>query len=227
MSSNTSSSSATRRRGVGTLPATDDDAAAGEASTGGDSRKPRADAVRNRELLLAAARDAFVSADDDRTVSLEGIARTAGVGIGTLYRHFPSREALVEALYRSELDEVIAAADHLPEDRSALQSLRSWMDHYTRFVTTKHGMSNALRAASASGAIPMGETRARVIAVVARFLASGVTDASIRADVTPDDVTDLLVGLFLASGETKDAVRTARLLDLLVDGLRPPQRAGG
>jgi AcrR family transcriptional regulator len=191
------------------------------ASTTPAEPKLRADAARNRALLLGTARDAFTAADDDRSVSLEGIARAAGVGIGTLYRHFPTREALVEALYRSELDEVVDSADALFDGRTAFQSLRAWMDRYTRFVATKQGMSSALRAAWAAGSIPMGETKSRIVAVMARFLDAGAVDGSIRADVTADDVTDMLVGVFLATGNAKDAARVARLLDVLADGLRP------
>ena len=95
------------------------------------------------------------------------------------------------------------------------------MDRYTRFVATKQGMSSALRAAWAADSIPMGETKSRIVAVMARFLDAGAVDGSIRTDVTADDVTDMLVGVFLATGNAKDAARVARLLDVLADGLRP------
>lgn len=186
-----------------------------------DAPRLRADAARNRALLLETARAAFAAADDDTTVSLEGIARAAGVGIGTLYRHFPTREALVEALYVSELDDVVNAADALLAEHSAFDALRLWMDRYTHFVATKQGMPNALRAAWSSGTLRMPETRARISGTVGRMLAAGAEDGTIRDDTTASDVTDLLVGLFLATGDAKDHERTARLLDLLADGLRP------
>ncbi|NNC13682.1 TetR/AcrR family transcriptional regulator [Planctomonas sp. JC2975] len=186
--------------------------------------KLRADAVRNRALLLASARDAFDAAHDDTAVSLEAIARSAGVGIGTLYRNFPTRESLVEALYRSELDAVVASADDLLTGRTAFEALRLWMDRYTRFVATKQGMTTALRAAWSSGALRMSETRERISATVGRMLAAGAVDGTIRPDVDASDATDMLVGVFVATGDAKDADRVGRLLDLLMDGLRPQHR---
>jgi AcrR family transcriptional regulator len=181
----------------------------------------RADAARNRALLLATARDAFAASEDDTTVSLEGIARAAGVGIGTLYRHFPTREALVEALYVSELDGVAKAAGDLLAEHFAFDALRLWMDRYTRFVATKQGMANALRAAWASGSLRMSDTRASISGAIGRMLEAGASDGTIRDDVTADEVTDMLVGMFLATGDAKDERRVGRLLDLLADGLRP------
>lgn len=200
-------------------PTSTDDAAAPQKPV-----KLRADAARNRALLLAAARDAFDETDDDTSVSLEAIARSAGVGIGTLYRNFPTRESLVEALYRSELDDVVASADDLLAGRTAFEALRLWMDRYTRFVATKQGMTNALRAAWSSGALRMSETRERISATVGRMLAAGAADGTIRADVDASDATDMLVGVFVATGDAKDTERVGRLLDLLMDGLRPQRQ---
>lgn len=191
------------------------------SGAGAIPRKTRADAVRNRELLLATARDAFSAADDDATVSLEAIARTAGVGIGTLYRHFPSREALVQALYSSELDEVADAASEVLDGRPAAEAMRRWMDRYTQFVATKQGMPSALRTAWATGSLSMRETRTRIQDAVARLLEAGAADGTLRTDVTADDVTDMLVGVFAATGDAKDSARVGRLLDLLMSGLRP------
>ena len=183
--------------------------------------KPRADAVRNRALLLDAAREAFEAADGSAPVSLEGIARAAGVGIGTLYRNFPTREALVEALHASELDEVVASAQPMLDGRTGFDALRLWMDRYARFVATKQGMADALVAALASGAIRKSDTRERIVATVGGLLAAGVADGTIRADVDPDDLTALLVAVFVAAGDAKDTERVSGMLDLLMDGLRP------
>jgi AcrR family transcriptional regulator len=178
----------------------------------------RADAARNRALLLDTARGLFQRADGE-TVSLEAIARSAGLGIGTLYRHFPTREALVAALYRSELDELSSVADELLADRTADDALRSWIVRYAEFVATKHGMRDALQLAWAGDGVPLGETRTRVTAVIDRLLAAGAADGTLRADVRPDDVTATLVGVFLATPRGADDEQRRRMFDLVVDGL--------
>jgi AcrR family transcriptional regulator len=175
----------------------------------------RADAHRNRERLLAAATAAFAAADGT-TVSLEGIARDAGVGIGTLYRHFSSREALVEAVYCTELAEVAASAVELLEHHPPLVALRRWMDRYSAFVAAKRGMAESLRAMLAAGRVKPSDTRDSVVGAVETLLAAGSADGSLRSDVLADDVVSSLIGIFLASGSTEQA---RRMLDLLVDGL--------
>lgn len=179
----------------------------------------RADARRNREKLLAAARAAFAAVGD--TVSLEAVARDAGVGIGTLYRHFPTREALVEAVYGAELEDVVASAPALLADLPPVDALRAWMDRYAAFVETKRGMIDTLRTGWASGSIPTPTTRARITAVVADFLSSGVRAGALRADVEPDDVTAMLLGVFLSTAADESREQADRLLDLIVDALRP------
>ncbi|BBZ29489.1 TetR family transcriptional regulator [Mycolicibacterium madagascariense] len=175
----------------------------------------RADAHRNRERLLAAATDAFAAADGT-AVSLEGIAREAGVGIGTLYRHFATREALVEAVYRTELAEVATAAEHLLQRHPPLVALRRWMDRYAAFVATKRGMAESLRAMFAAGTVEPGATRQSIVRAVETLLAAGVSDGTMRSDVRADDVVTSLVGIFLASGSPEQA---RRLVDLLLDGV--------
>ncbi|QDZ15850.1 TetR/AcrR family transcriptional regulator [Humibacter ginsenosidimutans] len=203
-----------------TSPESDDAAPAREAAAA-TAPKLRADAARNRGLLLVAARDAFTAADDDAAVSLEGIARAAGVGIGTLYRNFPTREALVEALYRTELDDVVESAHGLLDGRAAFDALRLWLDRYARFVATKQGMMPALRAAWSSRAARMAETRERIEATIGDLLAAGGADGSIRPDADAADTADMLVGVFLAMGDAHDTRRVGRLLDLIMDALRP------
>lgn len=212
----------TTARAIGDSPADGANGTPAPAEGGAGARKPRADAIRNRALLLTAARNAFAAANDDADVSLDAIARAAGVGIGTLYRNFPTREALVEALYASELDEVVEAASVLlAERRPGNETMRRWMDRYTRFVAAKQGMPSALRMAWASGSVSMRDTRARIRDTVAELLAAGAEDGTLRSDVTADDLTDMLVGVFVATGDAKNTERVGRLLDLLMDGLRP------
>ncbi|MFW0793788.1 TetR/AcrR family transcriptional regulator [Gordonia sp. CPCC 205515] len=183
------------------------------------SPRPRADAHRNREKLLVAARDAFAAGEGD--VTLDALARRAGVGIGTLYRNFPTRQTLVEAVYRSELDDVVASAEALLESRPADVALRQWIDRYATFVATKQGMAEAFQQAVASGSIAASDTRGRIRATLARFLVAGAESGTLRADVDPDVATMALLGAFLGTTAATDRSQRDRVLDLLVDGLRP------
>jgi AcrR family transcriptional regulator len=175
----------------------------------------RADARRNRERLLEAAAAAFGAADGE-SASLESIARAAGVGIGTLYRHFPSREALVEAVYCAELAEVAEAAARLLTRHPGKVALRRWMDRYASFVAAKRGMAQSLQALFLAGAVHPNETRASITGAVESLLKAGADDGSLRSDVRADDVVSGLIGIFVASGSPD---QTSRLLDLLVAGV--------
>lgn len=189
------------------------------SEAGMKTRARRADALRNRDRLVQVARAAFAAAND--TVSLEGIAREAGVGIGTLYRHFPTREALVEAVYAAELDDVTGCVAALLEDLPPDAALRAWMQRYATFVATKRGMVETLRAGWASGRIATPSTRERITAAIATILASGAEAGSLRADVEPEDITAMLLGIFLSTAASKTPEQTERLLDLVMDALRP------
>jgi AcrR family transcriptional regulator len=175
----------------------------------------RSDARRNRERLLEAATTTFATADG-RPVSLESIARDAGVGIGTLYRHFPNRQALVEAIYRAELAEVAAAAHQLLKRHRPETALRRWMDRYAAFVAAKRGMAESLHAIFDSGAMEPSQTRDSIVGAVEMLLRAGADDATLRTDVHADDVVSSLIGIFLASGSPE---QTGRMLDLLVAGV--------
>ena len=180
----------------------------------------RADARRNRERLLAAAAAAFGAADGG-PVSLESIARDAGVGIGTLYRHFPTRDVLVEAVYRAELAGVAAAAGQLLTRHAPKVALRRWMDRYASFVAAKRGMAESLHAMFDSGAVQPSQTRDSIAGAVELLLNAGADAGSLRSDVQADDVVSSLIGIFLASGSPN---QTGRLLDLLVAGVAAPDR---
>jgi AcrR family transcriptional regulator len=182
---------------------------------GTQSRPQRADARRNRERLLEVAVHAF--AEDGPDVSLDAIARSAGVGIGTLYRHFPTRETLVEAAYRNELDRLCAAAPELLAELPPERALRAWMDRFVAYMTTKRGMADALRALIASGGDPYAHSRDRMTSALARCLDAGAAAGTLRSDLAADDV---LVGLSGVTLSARSGEQAARLLDLLVDGLR-------
>jgi AcrR family transcriptional regulator len=179
---------------------------------------PRSDAQRNRERLLAAAADAFREADQQ--VSLEAVAKRAGVGIGTLYRHFPTREDLVEAVYLSELDRLQANAAKLLAAEPPDLALRAWMDRFARWAAGKQGMMETLRAMFASGAIVRSEMQERLAATIADFLAAGAAAGTLRDDVAAPDVLRSLIGLITVGGASPDRSSLARTLDLLLDGLR-------
>lgn len=180
-------------------------------------RRPgaRKDAQRNRQRIIDAATRALTGGDAG-TVKIETIAHEAGVGVGTLYRNFPSREALVEEVYRSELARLCAMAARLVADRSPADAMREWMHRYQDFVATKHGMAEALRSVIASGAISSAQTREHINGAITTILDAGRADGSLRADVRPADVSASMAGIMLTAADTDQA---ARMLQLLVDGL--------
>ncbi|WP_035854082.1 TetR/AcrR family transcriptional regulator [Cryptosporangium arvum] len=180
------------------------------------AKKPRTDALRNRDTILRAARTAFAAADGP--VALEHIARDAGVGIGTLYRHFPTRDDLVEAVYAAELDEVADSATTLLRDLPPDAALRAWLQRYAAFVATKRGLAETLRAALTTGRIAQPVTRRRITAAVAAILARGGETGTLRTDVDPEDVVVLALGAF-ATGPG-DPGRTERLIALVLDAVR-------
>lgn len=181
------------------------------------TRAPRADAHRNRERLLEAAKTAF--AENDK-VSLESIARAAGVGIGTLYRHFPTREDLIEAVYRAERRRLCEAADDLVSGPDPAAALRTWMDRFGEYISAKREMADALRAVIASGAITATEARAELSTAVQKLLDAGAARGVLRADVPASDVVATLLGIFLACGAPDQREQADRMMDLLMDGLR-------
>jgi AcrR family transcriptional regulator len=182
-----------------------------------DDRPLRADAQRNRDRLLEVAVGAF--SKDGPDVSLDSIAKAAGVGIGTLYRHFPTREALVEAAYRNELARV-CVADELLATLPPDAAMRTWMDRFVDYMTTKRGMADALRAVIASGGDPFAHSRDRMVAAIRALLDAGAAADALRSDVEPVDVLMSLSGISLAAGEPAQREQAGRLLDLLMDGLR-------
>ena len=181
-------------------------------------RTLRADARRNRDRLLSAAVRAF--SQDGADVTLDAIAKDAGVGIGTLYRHFPTREALIEAAYRSELARLCDGVPDLLQEMRPDEATRAWMDRYIEYMTTKRGMADALRAVIASGGTPYAQSRDRLITAITSLLQAGAAAGTLRADIEPADVLASLSGISLAAGEPAQRAQARRLLDLLMDGLR-------
>jgi AcrR family transcriptional regulator len=179
-------------------------------------RPLRADAQRNRDLLLSAAVEAFSECGLEAT--LDAIAKKAGVGIGTLYRHFPTREALVEAAYRNELAVVCAAAPELLATLPPAEATRAWMDRFIDYMTRKLGMADALRGIIAAGADPYAHTFELLVGAIQPLLEASAEAGEIRSDVAAADVLVSLSGVALAAGANRE--QADRLLDLLMDGLR-------
>jgi AcrR family transcriptional regulator len=178
----------------------------------------RADAQRNREKLLAAASELFARSGTD--VPLEAVAAHAGVGIATLYRNFPTRDVLVEAAYRSEVAHIAAAANELLAEYPADVALERWMERYVDYVAAKRGMADALRAIIESGHDIYAETRGQLLAAFAKLLQAGIDAGTLRADIDAEDVFRATGSAFLLPQEDGWREQAARLLGLIVDGLR-------
>ncbi|GGW12008.1 TetR family transcriptional regulator [Streptomyces capoamus] len=178
----------------------------------------RADARRNRERILEAAVRAFSEKGPD--VAIDTIAKAAGVGSATLYRHFPTREALVEAAYRNELARVCDSAAKLLAENAPDRAIRLWMDDFIDYVAAKQGMADALRAAVASGADPFAETLDKLGTALRTLLRAGADAGLLRPDIDPFDVGFSLAGVALITSAPDQRERAGRLLDLLLDGLR-------
>ncbi|WP_178946001.1 TetR/AcrR family transcriptional regulator [Kocuria sp. TGY1127_2] len=181
-------------------------------------RPLRADAQRNRERLIKAATHALT--DKNRSSSLEAIAGEAGVGIGTLYRHFPTRDALVEAVYATQLDALQDEAEDLSRRLPGDQALREWAARHARFAATKHGMLDAIRTELSTPRPSRPLIRRRVAESVELLLRTGVADGTLRGDVEADDVAVLLLGIFLATARAGRPEQECRLRDLALDALR-------
>ncbi|SDS16671.1 TetR/AcrR family transcriptional regulator [Microlunatus soli] len=182
----------------------------------------RADAVRNREQLLTVAARAFAGTDAD--TSMRAIARQAGVGIGTLYRHFPTRESLVEAVYRDQVAGLVNGAQQFLAEVSPAEALRRWMDLFGAWIATKGGMLDTMLAMIESGDLAHARTRDDILTAITAMLDAGRTSGDLRADVSAEEVAAVLIGIFTVAHQSGPAVRTDRLLDILLDGLRPASR---
>jgi AcrR family transcriptional regulator len=182
-----------------------------------DSTTPkRADARRNRDRLIEAARELFAQAGT--TVPLATVAKAAGVGTGTAYRHFPTQGALVEATYREEVARLKDAAAELLRDHPPDEALALWLHRCIDYLATERGFSDALRAA-ASGVEVHAESRAAIVAAIGLLLDAAQTAGTVRTDVDATDVAAALGGIYLVS----DPDRAHRVLTLVTDGLRTPK----
>jgi AcrR family transcriptional regulator len=181
-------------------------------------RKPRADAVRNRERVLEAAKAVFSAGGSE--ASLETVARTAGVGIGTLYRHFPTREALFEAVYRREVQQLADLAEQLKIKAEPIEALRQWMRSNVRFVATKKGMSAALALAAYKNSKLFSYSFDQLTQAVGGLLDRAIAAGEIRSDISPEDLLRALVGMCYMHDQPGWETSVLRLIDVFIEGLR-------
>lgn len=184
------------------------------------ARRPRADALRNRERLLEAAKAVFSAGGPN--ASLEAVARHAGVGIGTLYRHFPTREALFEAVYRYEVEHLVGLAGQLRTDAAPVDALRRWMRSVVEFVATKKGMSAALALAAKASPDLTAYSFDRLARAVGALLRRAVEAGEMRADISPEDLLRVLFGICYTHDQPGWQENVLRLVDVFVDGLCRP-----
>ena len=182
------------------------------------TRPMRADARRNHDLLLATAAEVY--AERGAEASLEEIARRADVGIGTLYRHFPTRDALNEAVYRREVERLCDGVDDLIASNAPDVALAVWMRRFAGYVATKKGMATALKAVLGADSELFAYSRGRIMAAIGALLDNAVAAGAIRDDVDADDLIRAMSGVCMATDTSGEPDRTARLVDLLVDGMR-------
>jgi AcrR family transcriptional regulator len=182
------------------------------------SRKPRADAERNRRRLLDAARLAF--ADQGSAVTLEEVARDAGVGIGTLYRHFPTRDALVEQVYRDEAQQLAEAARRLAAGAEPLEALRGWLRLFVDYLATKRSMAELLRELPGGPAELYATSTALVRDSVTLLVDRAVASGAARVEVEPLDLLRALAGVANVSSGANWADNARNLVDILVAGIR-------
>lgn len=184
-------------------------------------RKPRADAIRNRERVLEAAKAVFSRGGTE--AGLEAIAREAGVGIGTLYRHFPTREALYEAVYRREVEQLVELAERLASEHRPMEALRRWMQALVQFVGTKKGMGAALALAAHKPPDLMAYSAARLHDAIGTPLRLAAEAGEARSDIGPEDLLKAVLGFcYLQDGPDWQA-QVMRLMDVFLEGLRLPQ----
>ena len=190
----------------------------GEHSDKTTGRRPRADAVRNHERVLEAAKVVFSAGGPD--VSLEAVARHAGVGIGTLYRHFPTREAVVEAVYRREVEQLAEAVPQLLENWPAAEALHKWMHLFVDYIATKRLIAPSLGAAAAKSS-PLHTTSVELITgAISTLVKRAIAGGDVRKDIDPSDLLRALVGVSYGNPDAGWQASARRLIDILMDGLR-------
>jgi AcrR family transcriptional regulator len=185
-----------------------------------ETRPERADRARNRDHIIATARDAFARADKaGEALSMNELARTAGVGVATLYRHFPTRDALAAAVYESKLDQLTGRVLSQATECAGIDSLRAWAEEFAEFMLSTRGMMDTLRAAWHSGTYSTSSATEQVRSTLGQFIAVGIDDGSIQRGVSADDIAVAILALLSTTPAGEDGARAVRLLRLFIAGL--------
>src|SRR5689334_19988624 len=156
--------------------------------------------------------------------SMRAIANEAGVGIATLYRHFPTRESLVDAVYQDQVSRLTVGARELLVQLDPPAAMRRWMDLFGDWIATKNGMLDTLLAMIESGEIAHAQTRTELLVAITTILDAGRAAGDLRSDITAEDIAASLIGIFTVASRREHEAKAGRLLDLLMDGLRPAGR---
>ena len=179
----------------------------------------RSDARRNRDAILAAALEALTESPD---ASLNAIAKRAGVANATLYRHFPTREELVLAVYEHEVQRLVDAAGSLLQEHAPIDALRSWVEGLARYAVTKHGLADALRKATTPGSeLSSTGTYDSIVAALDRLLQANISAGTLRAGLDAEDVILALAGLWQLDPASDWGARADRIYDIVLTGLQP------
>jgi len=183
-----------------------------------ETRKPRADGARNRQLLIDAAKEGF--AQVGMNVSLEEIARRAGVGIGTLYRHFPSREAVVEAVYRRAVEQLAEVVPQLLASWAPAEALHKWMHLFIDYIATKRLIAPSLGSPTGRSSTLYATSSELITGAITTLVKRAVASGDVRKDIDPSDLLRAMVGVSYQNPDAGWEASARRVIDLLMDGLR-------
>jgi AcrR family transcriptional regulator len=182
-------------------------------------RKPRTDAQRNRERILEVAKHAFTRFG--ASASLDDIAKQAGVGAGTLYRHFPTRDALIEAVYRSEVEKLAAAERNFAATMPPIDALRTWMLLFVDHIAQKHIIAPALNSVVGGASKLYEGSRSTIQGAIDALVKRAIRSAEIRKDTNPQDLLRALIGVSYVAFDAGWQQSARRLVDILIAGSRP------
>jgi AcrR family transcriptional regulator len=188
-------------------------------------RKPRTDALRNRERILEVAKQAFTRSGAN--ASLDDIAKEAGVGAGTLYRHFPTRDALIEAVYRTEVEKLAAAERKFTEARPPIEALRAWMLLFVDYIATKQIIAPALNTFVGGPSKLYEGSRVQIQGAIDGLVKRAIKSGDIRKDLDPFDLLRALVGVSNVASSPDWQQSAKRLVDILITGSRPVKQSMG
>ena len=179
-------------------------------------RKPRRDAQQNRERILEIAKDAFTRHGAE--ASLDEIVKQAGVGAGTLYRHFPTRDILIEAGYRSEVEKLAVAASSFAATRAPLEALRAWMLLLVDYIAAKHIIAPALNSVSGGASRLYESSRSLIQGAMEKLVRQAIKSGDLRRDTDASDLLRAMIGVSLVRSDSDWQQSAKRLVDILISG---------